>query len=452
MGSLGEFLAFDAALLMQADVWVRLVLEAFLLLGSAFFSSSETALFSLSRVDLETLHRAKDPRYPALHRLLEQPRRLIISILCGNELINVAATANMAGILVSLYGEARAGILNIFIMVPLLLLFGEVTPKTIAVSEPVRLATRVLAVPLELWVRFVAPLRWVIRAIADRVTTAIVGEEKAAENILQLDELRTLVDEVVRGGELNASERFLIFNLLEAGTTEVVAIMTPRTQTTFLDADLGVRRIVEEMRRLRHFRVPLFRGSHDNLLGFVHAEDVLKLSMEDQDIETLSLEHITRPPIVVPPTKKVDEMFDFFLAHDARAAAVLNEFGGIEGLVTMNDVLKFIFGNFTARTGPPPYKELSEHVFEVRGDMKLNDFNDVTNFGITDPRMTTIGGVILRHLDRLPQPEDEVVVEGIVLKVMAMDGHRIAWVLAGKGGKQSVKSKPEDKASERQSD
>ena len=429
--ALVEFLAFDSARLAQADMIFRIGLQFVLLAASAFFSGSETALFSLSRLDLQQLRRRQDPRFPTLHALLEQPRRLIISILCGNELINVAAAANMAGILVSLYDEATAAVLNILIMVPLLLLFGEVTPKTIAVSDPVKVSTRIIALPLSIWVRVIAPMRWLIRVVADRLTTWIVGEEAAAENILQIDEFRTLVDEVAKGGELSASERSMIYNLLEAGTTEVVEIMTPRTQTDFIDADMSVAEIAEQMRCTRHARVPVCRGTPDHLVGIIHAEDVLRYVLEDTDLNTLRLEDIMHPPIMVPLTKKVDEMLDFFVDNEVQAAAVLNEFGGVDGFVTMRRVLAFVFGQIAQ--GKRAYQEVADNIFEVAGDLKLNQFNDVTNFGISDPRMTTIGGVVLRKLDRLPREGDEVAVDDVLMTVLEMTGHRIARVRAARG-------------------
>ncbi|MDX1387527.1 MAG: hemolysin family protein, partial [bacterium] len=340
-----QFLSFDPALLLKPDIAVRLFFQVLLLFGSSFFSGSETALFSLSRLDLQKLRRDRHPKFGALQALLEQPRRLIISVLCGNEMINVAATANMAGILVSLYGPARAGVINILIMVPLLLLFGEVTPKTIALSDPVKISTRIIVKPMTLWVKFISPFRWIIRLISDRLTTWIAGQETAPSNILQVDEFRTLVENVVEGGELSAGEKSMIFNLLEAGTREVREIMTPRTQMTFLNGDWGVAEIVQQVRQSRFTRMPVYRQTQDNLAGFVHAEDILRLVMEDRDLSRVSLSDILHPPILVSPTKKVDEMFDFFVDHEAHAAAVLNEFGGIEGFVTMKDVLSFIFGS-----------------------------------------------------------------------------------------------------------
>jgi putative hemolysin len=435
-GAIKAFFVFDSARLAEPDMIVRLAIQVLLLCGSAFFSGSETALFSLSRLDLQKLRRERNRHTETLHALLDQPRRLIISILCGNELVNIAAAANMTGILVALYGVERAGWISILVMVPLLLLFGEVTPKTISVSNPVRVSTGMVATPMSMWVRLVAPLVWVIRGIADRITTLIVGEEKAAENILQLDEFRTLVEEVAKGGELNATERVLIYNLLEAGDTEVVEIMTPRTRTAFLNADMTVPEMVERFRAYRHPRVPVFRTHRDNLVGFVHAEDILRLVLDDSNLTTLEMDDIMHSPVVVPLTKKVDEMFDFFTVNNARAAAVLNEFGGVEGFVTMKDVLTFIFGQISGDVeGQELYRERDEDSYEVDGDMKLTDFNNLSNFGIEDPRMTTIGGVAFRHLDRLPRVGDSISIEDISITVLEMDEHRIARVRVTRGAR-----------------
>jgi len=429
-----EYFAFDHARLSEPDMVARLTLQGLLLIGSAFFSGSETALFSLSRLDLQKLRRERNRHSETLHALLDQPRRLIISILCGNELVNIAASINMASILISLYGIEKAPWVTLIVMVPLLLVFGEITPKTIAISNPIRVCTTLVATPMNLWVKFITPVRWLIRGAADRITTLFVGEEKAAENILHVDEFKSLVEEVAKEGNIDATERALIYNLLEAGDTEIVEIMTPRTRTFFLNADLEVPEIVECFMAYRHPRVPVFREHKDSMVGFIHAEDVLRLILDNADLSALKLEDIMHPAVVVPPTKKVDEMFDFFQNNNARAAVVLNEFGGVEGFVTMKDVLTFIFGQISGEiTGQEHYQERDENIYEIPGDMKLNDFNNLTNFGIEDPRMTTIGGVAFRHLDRLPKEGDAVAMEGIVITVLKMDGHRIAEIRVSRG-------------------
>jgi CBS domain containing-hemolysin-like protein len=429
-----EFLAFDTSRLSEPTMIVRLCLQVVLFTLSAFFSGSETALFSLSRFDLQKLRRERHPQSETIHTLLDEPRRLIISILCGNELVNIAATINLAGILVALYGDDRAGLINVLVMFPLVLLLGEVTPKTIAVSNPVRISANLVAAPLSIWVRLVTPLREVIRIVAEQITTWMVGEARAKENILQKDEFRTILEEVSEEGVLDATERVLIDNLLEAADTEIVEIMTPRTRVRFLNINMSVPEMVERFRQYQHPRVPVYCEHRDNLVGFLHAEDVLRLVLDKVDLTALTPEDIMHPPIVVPPTKNLDEMFDFFQANNARAAAVLNEFGGVDGFITMRDIIKNIFGEISMGvTGQELYEEKDENVYEVDGQMKLTDFDDLTNFGIEDPRMTTIGGVVFRYLDRLPKVGDRVDMDGLIATVLEMDGHRLARVRIARG-------------------
>ncbi|RRQ21579.1 hemolysin family protein [Thiohalobacter thiocyanaticus] len=433
--SLWAFFQLDPALLADPEVGVRLALQVVLLAGSAFFSGSETALFSLSRLDLHKLNRERHPRSATLHALLDSPRKLIISILCGNEIINIAAVANMTALLVLLYGPERAGILSIVIMVPLLLVVGEITPKIIAVSNPVRVSAGLVAAPLSRWVRLITPVRWALRGVADRITTWIVGEERAAENILRLDEFRSIVDEVASEGELHATERSLIYQLLDAGATEIVEIMTPRTRVAFIEAGQSAADMIAQFRAIRHSRVPVYQNHPDNLIGFMRIETVLPLVMEGTDPAGVDPEDLVSPPIVVPPTKKVDEMFDFFRTNNARAAVVLNEFGGVEGIITLRDVLTFIFGHLSGEIrGQELYTTKDEDVYEVPGDMRLVDFNNLTNFAIHDPRMTTIGGVAFRHLDRLPRVGDEVVVEGYTLTVLEVAEQRIIRLRVARQG------------------
>ena len=423
----------DFSPLLEADMLLRILLQVALFAASAFFSGSETALFSLSRMDLRKLRRERSPHAGVLHAMLDQPRRLIISILCGNMFINVAATANLTGILIAVYGTERAAWISTFVMVPLLLLLGEATPKTVAVSDPVSISTKVVARPMNAWVSLIAPLTSLIRRVADRITTSIVGEERARENILQVDEFRALVEEGVISGEMSAVERALIYNLLQAGSAEIIEIMTPRTRGTFVDGTHPIDKIIDTCVEQRRQRIPVYKRFRDNVIGFLHAEDILRLVLDKADLSSLELNDIMHPPVMVPPTKKVDEMFDYFQRNNVQAACVLNEFGGVDGIITMNDVLAYIFG-------PPAAEQREAEIsyepepgqFIVPGSMKLAKFNKLTNYGVSDLRMTTIAGVVLRYLDRLPEVGDSVTVNDVTLSVTEMDGHRIAMVHASR--------------------
>ncbi len=424
----------DWSRLLETDMLVRIVIQILLLCASAFFSGSEVALFSLSKMDLDRLRRERHPQVGNLYGLLEQPRRLIISILCGNEFVNIAAAANMAAILLSLFGEAEAGLINLLIMVPMLLLVGEVTPKTIAISDPVRISTRLIASPMSVWVKAITPVRWVVRIWADRLTTLIVGEEKSPENILSGDEIRLLARELEEQGELRLEERVLVDSFLEAGVTEVVEMMTPRTRMSFLSFNMTVPEVVSRFQSVRLTRLPVYRGHRDNLLGFVHAEDLMRLVLDGADLEQIVLKDLIHPLVVVPPTKRLDEMLEYFRAHDVSAAVVLSEFGGVEGLVTLRMVLDSLFRPVSGETTEAGhYAGPDLGTFDVPGDMRLTEFNLLTNFNVSDPRMTTVGGLVYRHIDRMPAAGDRVSVEGIGFTVLEMDEHRIARVRAVRG-------------------
>jgi putative hemolysin len=433
-----ELLAVDATRALQPDMLVRYGIQVLLLCASGFFSGSETALFSLSHADLRQLRRERHRHAQTLHGLLDEPRKLIVSILCGNEIVNIAAVANMTGILIALFGTARAGWISVLVMLPLLLLVGEVTPKTIAVSDPRRVASDIVAGPMQQWVRLVAPLRWLVRWVSDRVTTRLVGPHRAPDNILQVDEFQSFVEDVAEQGTLSATAHALINNLLAAGATEIVTIMTPRSRTVFLDADQPVSELVQRFKQLRHPRVPVYRRDRDNLVGFLHVEDVLRLHLDGVDPVTLQVEDLVHPPVVVPLTKKVDEMFDFFRVNRAHAAAVLNEFGGVAGFITLDDVLRMIFGDLVGGAAVEArFEQIAPEVFEVPGDMKLSDLERLTTLGLDDPRMTTIGGVAFRHLDRLPRVGDRVVAEEVTIEVLEMEANRISRVRLTKGTEET---------------
>ncbi|MCG7984021.1 MAG: hemolysin family protein [Candidatus Thiodiazotropha lotti] len=411
------------------ELILRGSLQVVLLGFSAVFSGSETALFSLSRIDLQKLRHSRDKHSENIHAMLDEPRRLIISILCGNELVNIASAANMAAILLLLFGEQDVGWFNILIMVPLLLLIGEVTPKTIAVSFPVKFATRLTARILPRWIVLITPLREVVRQISDRITTLVVGEAVSRENILHADELRTLLEESEESGVIEATERVLIDNVIEASETDISRIMTPGPRILFLDADLPVTELIDKFREYQHPRIPVYQGHWDNVIGFIHSEDILRLIQGGGDLEQVTLEMIIKPAHFVPPTKKVDEMFDYFQAHNTRVAIVLGEYGEVLGIVTMKDVLTFIFGEISGKmVGLEYYQEEDENSYVVPGDMRLSDFYNLTNFDIEDPVMSTIAGVAFRLFDRLPKEGDKVRYEGYEFIAREVTGLRISKI------------------------
>jgi CBS domain containing-hemolysin-like protein len=424
----------DPPRVLQLDMLVRILLQVFLFSASAFFSGSETALFSLTRFDLQKLSRSKHAAAETLQNLLDQPRRLIVSILCGNELVNIAAAANMTAILVELAGIETGALLATAVMIPLILLFGEVTPKTLAVSNPVWVSTRIVARPINLWIRLIRPLANAVRIVADKVTTLLIGPERTRENILYIEELRSLIEEGVQSGEITATERTLVQSLLSAGATEVREIMTPRPQVHFLDGEQSPDELRVAFKKLRHARVPVFVGDSDNIVGFLNVEDFLtpvkaNKVAQGETGEAIAVLPPLHPPLAVPPTKEVDEMLDFFEQHGARAALVVNEFGSVDGIVTLDDVTRFLFNGVYSEPviNVEEIREV-EGGYEIEASTPLSEIRDITGMDIPETLMTTIAGTALRNFGVVPKVGDRIDIEGFSLEIMEMDNLRISRV------------------------
>jgi CBS domain containing-hemolysin-like protein len=421
--------AEEAPRILQLDMLVRIALQIILFSASAFFSGSETALFSLSKFDLQRMSQGRNPAAEVLHGLLEQPRRLIVSILCGNELVNIAAAANMTAMLVELLGLEAAAWTATFVMIPLILLLGEVTPKTIAFTNPVWASTRIVARPIDLWVRIVTPLAFVVRSIADRVTTLVVGPERTRENILHLEELRTLIEEGIESGEMTPTERSLIHGLISAGATEVREIMTPRAQMTFIDGSSSNAEIRANFLAKRRTRAPVFIGNRDNVVGFLYVEDLLDWNDERP------LEDVLHAPICVAPTKEVDEMLDFLEERKARAALVISEYGSVDGIVTLSDVTNFLFAGVFEHAAASDIDIVPvENGFDMDGGTTISTIRKVTGLQLQDPFMTTIAGKALRQFGRLPAAGEQIELDGLVLTILQMDGLRISRIRLERNG------------------
>ena len=422
-----EWIMFDTALLSDPVIIFRLLLQIILFGLSAFFSMSETALFSLSTLDFQHLRNQGHRQADNLHKLLDYPRVLIVSILCGNELVNIAATVNLAGILLMLYGDPdKAGWINIMIMFPLLLMFGEITPKTIAVTNTYKVSANVVSAPISIWVKLIRPIRGVIMKIANFLTELIIGKHPKQENLLGVDEIKTLLAEANETGELSAIERVIIDNLLDAKDSEVVEIMIPRPRLIFIDIEQPLPAIVEKIRFHKRARFPAYKSHPDNIVGLISTTDIARLMISGTDLDSVDINSILHPVVAVPETKTIHEMLDLFRRENTTSALIFNEWGSVDGFVTLRQVLRFFVGAITNTSDSDEIiTATKENRFIVSGQMNLERVNDIINSDLENARMTTIGGLVFQELDRLPVVGDEVELPGIHVRVLEMQGHRI---------------------------
>ena len=361
---------------MDLTFWLEIALFVILIGFSGFFSSSEISLFSLGRLQIEQMRRNDNPRVELIERMLSEPRRLIITILIGNEFVNVAASVISAALVIELFG-AESKLVNLLIMIPILLLFGEITPKTLAIRNNVAFATA-QSRPIETFAVLIKPLRWVVRLIADWITTLIVGKERAPGSIVTKDMLRVLAHEAVGEGVLDKNEAQYVDRVFDFGHKTVGDLKTPRSHIFFLPVEMPLRDMLTKLRKTRHTKVPVYEGHRDNVLGFLHARDLLGVDATSLEGSPKEVVRFLREPYLVHESKPAHDLFHTFHRRKLSVALTVDEYGGVTGLVSMEDLLERIFGDLPSPSDQVlkiEYEKLSDGTARVPGEMRVSEFN-----------------------------------------------------------------------------
>jgi len=334
---------------MDSDALLRLILFGVLILFSAFFSGSETALFSLGKVHLLKLREQRHPSIDLLERLLANPRRLIATIFIGNELVNIAASTLMAALCDAFahrLGPVAVVLISTAISVPVILLFGEITPKNVALQLGDRWAT-LAARPLAFLATVFAPLRAVIETIAD-LTVKLIGRpvEGHATGSVGEDEFRTAVEVAREEGEIDPGERQLIHRVLEFSDRAVTEVMTPGDRIFSLSYNLPLARVIEEVKKSHYSRVPVYETNRDQVIGVLLVKDLVRVA-QSLGPERRGLREMLRPPLFVPRSTKCAALLREFQRRRTHLALVVDEYGHTVGLVTLEDLLEEVFGEIT---------------------------------------------------------------------------------------------------------
>ena len=411
---------------MDITLIIELVLFVLLMLLSGFFSSSETSLFSLNKLQLEQMRRDDNHRITLIERMLSEPRRLIITILIGNEFVNVAASVISAAIVIQLFG-AENKMVNLFIMVPILLLVGEITPKTMAIRNNMAFATAQSRY-IDLFARLITPLRWLVRIVAEWFTTLIVGRELDRGSIVTRDMVRTLAQEAVGDGVLDQDEARYIEQIFDFGNRTVEDLMTPRSNVDFLQADMPISEMVAELKRTRHTKVPLYLEHRDAIQGMLHARDLLAADLNMLEKYPQGLSDILREPYFVPETKSASDLFHTFRKRRLSVALAVDEYGGVTGLISMEDLLECIFGDI-----PSPSDVISETdvvvahdgTRRVDGSLSITQFNEEFSSALEEGEFETVGGRILHELGELPEEGTTINLDGFSFTVEEVEANRL---------------------------
>ncbi|HUB63620.1 MAG TPA: HlyC/CorC family transporter [Methylocella sp.] len=388
-----------------ADVWLAVATILLFVALSAFFAASETALTAASRARMLGLEKTGDSRAALVNRLLASRERLIGSTLLGNTLVNIGASAFATSLLVALVGD-RGAIYATGLMTAILLVFAEVMPKTVAINYPDRTSLLVARV-ISFFVTVSGPI--------------LIGVEIFVRNFLKLlgldtsrrhsivsghEELKSAVDLLHREGGVARSDRDMFGGLLELRDLEVSDVMVHRTKMLALNADLPPQDLIREVATAPYSRLPLWRGEPENIVGVLHARDLLRaLDAAGGDASHFKVESLALEPWFVPDTTKVQDQLQAFLKRKTHFALVVDEYGVVMGLVTLEDIIEEIVGDIADEHDVivQGVRMLADGSAIVDGSVPIRDLNRAMAWDLPDEEATTVAGLVIHEARAIPE-------------------------------------------------
>lgn len=412
---------------MSPALAITLVAIALLLLLSAFFSGSETALTAVSRARMYQLEKTGDRRAGAVSRLLQRRDRLIGGLLLGNNLVNILASALATGALIELFGDAGVFYATA-IMTALVLVFAEVLPKTYAFSSPDKVALRV-AGPVGAAVALFSPLTAAVQVLVRAVLWLFGATPKPGDSLLSAhEELRGAIDLHHREGGVVRDARYMLGGILDLKDLDVSDIMVHRINIVSVNADDTPEKIVGEILSSSFTRVPMWRGTPENIVGVLHARDVARAITEAKGrLSEIKIDEIAVDPWFVPDTTTVQDQLSAFLKRKSHFALVVDEYGEVMGLVTLEDILEEIVGDIVdehdiAITGVRPQPDGS---VIVDGAVPIRDLNRALDWHLPDEEATSLAGLVIHEARMIPEQGQAFTFYGFRFEVVRRQRNRI---------------------------
>lgn len=393
---------------------------------SACFSASETAMMSLNRYRLRHMVQAKHPGAIRAQRLLNRPDRLIGLILIGNNFVNILASSIATLITLQLWGESGIAIAT-GMLTFVILIFGEVAPKTLAVLHPERIAFPAAFV-LEPLLKISYPLVWLVNTVANAVLKVIgVSPRDGAMQHLSSEELRTVVNEA--GALIPRRHQTMLLSILDLEKVTVEDIMIPRNEIIGLDMEEDVQVILSQLTNSQHTRLPIYRDNIDNVVGFVHTRNALRILPEGKFTKELLLE-ITREPYFVPAGTPLNSQLLNFQRQKRRIAFVVNEYGDIQGLVTLEDILEEIVGEFTTdmAANMKDIHPQEDGTYLIDGGAYIREINRTMGWELPTDGPKTINGLVIEYLESIPETGTSVKLAGYPIDIVQTSSNTIKTV------------------------
>ncbi|WP_306259180.1 HlyC/CorC family transporter [Pararhizobium sp. IMCC21322] len=411
---------------MTSALWLTILAIMVLIIVSAFFSGSETALTAASRARMHAFEKAGDERAAIVQRLIQTRERLIGALLLGNNLVNILASALATSLFITLFGDTGV-VYATLVMTAVVLVFAEVMPKTLAISNPDRFALTVSPV-VRVIVAVFSPVVIAIEAFVKLVLNRF-GANIGDQDILSAhEELRGTVDLQHSEGGLVKDDRDRIGGLLDLNELEVSDIMVHRTGMMVLNADESPSALVDMALASPYTRIPIWRGDPDNIVGVLHAKDLLRsLQAQSGNVEKLDITEIATKPWFVPDTTSLKAQLNAFLKRKVHFALVVDEYGEVQGLVTLEDILEEIVGEIADEhdleiQGVVPQPDGSVN---VEGTVPVRDLNRAMDWSLPDEEATTIAGLVIHAVQTIPEPGQAFTFYGFRFRILRRQRNRI---------------------------
>lgn len=405
---------------------VSCIILVVLLLLSAFFSSAETALTTVNKIRMRTLAEDGNVRAKRVLKITDDSGKMLSAILIGNNIVNLSASSLATTLAIRFFGSIGAGIAT-GVLTLLILIFGEITPKTKATLNADQMALSYSLI-IELLMKVLTPFIFVINKMAMGVLFLLGVDPRKNKDAMTEEELRTIVDVSQESGVIEDEERDMIHNLFDFGDSEAKEIMVPRIDMTFVRKDSTYDEILEIYRQDKFTRLPVYDESTDHVIGIVNMKDLLMCD----DTENFSLDQILREPYFTYEHKNTADLFIEMRKNSISLAIVLDEYGTTAGLITLEDLLEEIVGEIRDEFDTDEVDaitQLSAREFMVLGSANLDDVSDFLNVDFTSENYDTISGFCLDHLDHLPEKNEIIITEDdILLRIDKVDKNRIERV------------------------
>lgn len=410
---------------MDSSVATQIIILIILLFFSGFFSSAETSLTTVNKIRMRSLAEEGNKRAKKVIEITEDSGKMLSAILIGNNIVNLSASSITTSIAYSFGGSAVAAATGIITL--LILIFGEISPKTLATihSEKLSLA---YAYPIDFIMKITTPFIFIVNSLSRAVLFILRVDPNAKPDAMTESELRTIVDVSHEDGVIESEEKEMIYNVFDMGDAKAKDVMVPRVHMTFADVNSTYEELIDIFREDKFTRLPVYEETTDNVIGTINMKDLLLFDNKKE----FHIRDILREAYFTYEYKSISELLVEMREASFNIAIVLDEYGETAGLITLEDLLEEIVGEIRDEydeNEEDDFKEINKFEYVVEGSINLDDLNDELKTNLKSEDYDSLGGFIIERLDRLPEVNDEVTTaDGIRLVVESLDKNRVEKV------------------------